>query len=93
MAGENKQFLTVAADGVICADPCVIYHAHLTAGADAANAILYNNASAASGTVIVELGAVATAGDYVEMGVYCSNGIYADVTGTAPSLTVVFKRV
>lgn len=54
-----------------------------TAGATA-TLVVYDNASAASGTIIeqIALAANESARELYPNGVWCDNGIYVDVTGT-----------
>ena len=57
--------------------------------------ILYDNASAASGTELFKTQIVGTDDTaYIEMpegGIRCSNGIYADVTGTGAAYIVHYR--
>lgn len=89
------------ADAAIAARPCALKGLLLEGdGTNAASIILYDNASAASGTVICKLflPAPTTAIDVVPKsaflpfpdGVECINGIYADVTGTNAAYNVYF---
>jgi len=65
-------------------------------GTNAATVLIYDNASAASGTVLAKL--IVDAGlTYVDMnvpveGIVCNNGIYADVSGTGAEYIVLFSR-
>lgn len=90
------------ADAAIAARPCLLKSVILEGdGTNAATVILYDNASAASGTVLAKLllSAVGTATDKVPMyaafeskdGIECNNGIYADVTGTGAAYIVHFS--
>ena len=90
---DTAAVLTLAASGIISAQPGHFIGAALAAGADAATMILYDNASAATGTVICKLSAELTGGANFAPGtqIYVKNGIYAALTGTAPLGTVVFK--
>jgi len=83
---------TAAASAVISASKGAFYGATLTGGSDAATLIVYDNATEASGTVILKLGAAAGATASWAPGVRraVSNGVYAALTGTAPSATVLF---
>lgn len=86
-----------SADGVICARPCIFYGVTLlTDGTNAGTIVLYDNASAASGTVVAkskQTGAalMATHMCDVGVGVVCNAGIYADVTGTGAEYIVYYS--
>ena len=81
------------ADGVITAMPARIHSVVLAGGSDASSVIVYDNASAASGTVLVKL--VALTGDcqvyHTPNGLQANNGIYIDVTGTGVGVTVQYE--
>ena len=67
----------------------------LSDGTNACSVILYDNATAASGTVLgkVSIGAASlkkTEHVLFENPVICENGIYADVTGTGAEYIVYF---
>lgn len=85
----------LAADGIVYAGPC--YFWGVVAGADNTNAgsvILYDNASAASGTVISKVIVDATttnAGSMPGVPVYCKNGLYLDIGGTGAECVVYFS--
>lgn len=86
-----------SADTAICARPCILMGVQLLADAtNAATVVLYDHATAASGTVIDKVKVIAT-GVYEESkhsdGVVCQNGIYADVTGTGAEYIVHFKVI
>lgn len=83
------------ADVAILAGPGRLRGLHVGAdGTNAATVILYDNASAASGTVLAKIivDATLTAADAVipTEGIICHNGIYADVTGTGAEFIVYF---
>lgn len=64
-------------------------------GTNAATVILYDNASAASGTVLAKIvvDAGATYEDYTPLeGIECANGIYADVSGTGAEYIVHYAK-
>lgn len=84
--------LEITSDGVVKAAPGILVSVLLTAGADAATIILYDNASTASGTVLATVKAAAnlTAQWTPTSGYAAANGIYADVTGTSPTAYVVY---
>lgn len=90
------------ADAAIIARPCLFKGLILEGdGTNACNVILYDNASAASGTVIAKLllSASTTAIDSVPKtssfvladGIECNNGIFADVTGTGAAYIVHYS--
>lgn len=65
----------------------------ITDGTNAASVVVYDNASAASGTVAAKVtaaGAQNTVHIIFENPVLCENGIYADVTGTGAAYIVYF---
>jgi hypothetical protein len=64
----------------------------LTGGGDAATLIAYDNATAASGTILFKLAVAAGASTQFTpcAAMFTKNGIYAALTGTAPSATVLF---
>jgi len=84
-------FTNVAATAAIKSGPTALHSVILTGGSDAATVILYNN-TAGSGTVICKL--AAAAGTTVSWSppkpLNCQVGIYATITGTAPSVTVAY---
>ena len=83
----------ITADGVVKAAPGSFVSVLLTAGdAAAASIILYDNASAASGTVVATV--KAAQGTSAQWSPECSyvvaNGIYADITGTGATAYIVY---
>lgn len=64
----------------------------LTAGADAATIVLYDNPSAASGTVLCTLKAPAneSAQWSPSLPIVFSKGVFADVSGTSPTAYVAY---
>jgi len=88
------------ADAAIFAGECVFCGGKVIAdGTNAAEVVLYDNASAASGTVIGKAqvrAADAPETDSIEVppdGVHCVNGIYADVTGTNAEYYVYYRLI
>ncbi len=82
------------ADTAIYARNCALYSVLLIAdGTNAASLVLYDNATAASGTKLLEMSIAAT-GTYqqfeISQGIQALNGIYADVTGTGAAFYVHF---
>ncbi len=72
----------VTADGIMVAKPCIL-HAVTVHGTTAGGAtLLYDNASAASGTVIADLSTAVDEETIVLSGLNlrCENGLYADLT-------------
>jgi hypothetical protein len=86
-----------SADAVICARPCVFLGVVVLGdGTNTCNVVMYDNASAASGTVVGK--AKVKAGDMMnylpsagEGGVVCNAGLYADVTGTGAEYIVYYS--
>lgn len=84
----------VTADGIVKAKNGVLYSVLLTAGdAAAGSVILYDNASAASGTILATL--KAATGTSVQWSPECgyvfANGIYADIGGLGAAAYVVYR--
>jgi len=84
---------TIAASAVISATPGALLGVLLTAAADAASITLYDNATTNSGAVLAVLKAPinSTVQWTPPGGQACGSGIYAVVTGTSPSATVVYR--
>lgn len=82
-------------DTAVSARPAKIHSVQLLGdGTNAATLVIYDNASAAAGTVLVKI--VVDAGLTYELfhsmdGIVCNNGIYADVTGTGAEFIVHFN--
>jgi len=83
---------TKESSGVVKASPAMLGGVVLAAGSDTATVIIYDNASAGSGTVLVKLTAVTNTSASVifPSPVVASKGLYAAVTGTAMSVSVLF---
>lgn len=85
------------ADAVIRADKAILTGVHvITDGTNDATVLLYDNASAASGTEIFKITATGT-DDAIPInlpnnGVYCKNGIYADITTAGTMGYIVYFR-
>lgn len=84
------------ADAAIVARPALLKSVILEGdGTNACNVILYDNASAASGTVLAKVLLQASGPQTVLFdssdGVEASNGIYADVTGTGAAYIVHYS--
>ncbi len=86
------QHVDVAADKVVKAAGGQLVAVHLTAAATTATLTLYDNASAASGTVLAKLSAptLETVPFCPAIPYVATNGIYADIGGTGANATVVF---
>lgn len=86
--------LNQTADAAVSDKPAKIHAVILNPGSDASSLIIYDNASAASGNVLVKLvGAANTSSVSVtfDCPVAANTGIYVDVTGTAASYVVVYS--
>lgn len=84
----------LVADGAVNARACRLHSIQVIAdGTNAATAILYDNASAASGTVVAKIivDATATYEDFY-CDVECKNGLYLDLTGTGCEVIVHFSQ-
>lgn len=84
----------LTADGAIYAGPAKL-HAIL-AGADNTNAatiIIYDNASAASGTVLAKVivDATTTNVSVSELNVVANNGLYLDIAGTGAEVVIHYS--
>lgn len=68
----------------------------LTDGANAATVVVYDNASAASGTVLAKIIVAAADRSAVfsphDEGIVVNNGIYLDITGTGAEAIVHFNK-
>lgn len=83
-------YKNLVASGAAFSVPGQIFGVVLTAGSDAATAIVYDN-TAGSGTIVCKLAAAAantTAQIAIPNGVTVGKGAYVALTGTAPSCTV-----
>lgn len=85
-------FANVTVDAVVKTAPGALVSVLLTAAGDTATVILYDNASAASGTKLCTLSAVTlTSAQWTPSNPQAvSLGIYADVSGTTPQVTVLY---
>ncbi len=84
--------VNVTADAVVNAAPGSLVSVLLTAAGDQATIVLYDNATAASGTKLCTLKAAANTSDSwtPSSPQIVSLGIFADVTGTTPEATVLY---
>lgn len=86
----SKTTGSITADAVVSATPCLITGITLRSGTGASSLVLYDNATAASGTIVWSVSLIATtaAGDQTHSITFpyplaCTNGCYVDWTGTA----------
>lgn len=94
LAGELQQFNRLAggaispyvnktATGVVEAGPAIVYGYIVTTAMSAAATTVYDNASAASGTVLFVIPASTAVGFYqLPVGMLANNGVYASFAGT-----------
>jgi hypothetical protein len=81
--GPIAQYVTKTATGAVEAGPAICYGYVVTVAMSAAATTVYDNASAASGTVLFIIPASTAVGVYQwPVGVLCDNGIYASFAGT-----------
>jgi hypothetical protein len=84
------------ADAAILAQSGAVRGLTVTAdGTNAATVVLYDNDSAASGTVLAKITVDAGATQEClipEGGIHAANGIYADVTGTGAEYIVLYDK-
>ena len=88
---KTASFSNKTSSAVVSAVPASVYAVVLTATSDTATAILYDNATTNSGTIICKLSAATLTSAVFQPGVRltAANGIYVALTGTTPSCTVV----
>ncbi len=94
MTGPSTSSGLKAASAAILAAPGRLRGITLIGGSDASTAIVYDNASAASGTVLEKIAVAAGATvriDYQD-GVVANAGIYLALTGTAVGAVVHYDR-
>lgn len=92
MASSRSSGL-LTADGVIATGRNRVNAITLIGGSTASSVVVYDNASAASGTVVgkaTQPTQNVTTHIIFENPVQCENGIYADVTGTSAEYIVYF---
>lgn len=82
----------ITADGIVSAAPGMLVSVLLAGGSGASSVVLYDNASAASGTILATVKAIAT--DSREWSpaqpIVCSKGIYADISGTGAAAYIAY---
>jgi hypothetical protein len=89
--GDAFAYKNLAASGLVKTGPGALHAIVLTAGSDAATAVVYDNA-AGSGDVILSLGApVADKTVAAVLDAVFSTGCYVVLTGTDPSCTVSYR--
>jgi hypothetical protein len=91
MMGQAVAIVNKTASGAVKSGPGLLVGAVLAGGSDAATLILYDN-TAGSGTILCKLAAAAgtTAVFCPAVPIVCGVGIYAALTGTAPSASVAY---
>lgn len=86
----------LAADTAVRTQPSRLLGVSLIGdGTNACNVIIYDNASAASGTVLAKLSLPASGFPYIDMsamaaGIVANNGLFADVTGTGAAFIIYY---
>ena len=81
--GPIAQYAQKTATGAVEAGPAICYGYNVVAAMSAAATTVYDNASAASGSVLFVIPASTGVGQYFfPVGVLCDNGIYASFAGT-----------
>ena len=90
MAAAAHAYKNLAASGLIKTGPGILHSVTLTAGSDAATAIIGDEVATA-GDALVKLAAGTTGTSVCAiLDVAFGVGIYATITGTTPSLTVSY---
>ena len=89
--GYSSRGAAIAASAIVKTGPGFITGIILTAGADTATVTIYDN-TAGSGTVLAKFSAVANTTAAVSLAHPLSfgNGLYATITGTTPSVTIMY---
>jgi len=84
--------MTRSTNGVVKAAPGMLGGVVLTAGSDAATAVVYDSSSEASGPILCRLAAAANTTSPVVFvdEVAVSKGLYAAVTGTGASVSLYY---
>lgn len=91
--GASKSSDLLTADAVIAARPCYITGVNIIPAAAASTIVIYDNASAASGTVVAKVTAVANGESVLhqfDSPIECLKGAYADVTGASAGFIVYY---
>jgi hypothetical protein len=87
---ESYSYTNLAASALIKTGPGVVHSITLTGGSDAATVVLGDEV-ATGGDAIITLAAGAGASVCAVLDVAYGVGIYATITGTAPSVTVAYR--
>lgn len=86
--------LQTADGGGAITQPCYLHAVTIVPAAAASSIVLYDNATAASGTVLAKVQGVANGETVTQMfdnPVFCSNGIYGDVTGASAAFIFYYS--
>ena len=89
--GYSSRGSAIASSAIVKTGPGIVTGIILTAGADTATVTIYDN-TAGSGTVLAKLSAVTNTTAAVSLAHPLSfgKGIYATITGTTPSITIMY---
>jgi hypothetical protein len=89
MGSHTSSYKTSA--GIVKTGPGILHEIHLAAGVDAATATVYDN-TAASGTILARLAAVANGNDRYapKDGIPFGVGVYVAFTGTTPTADIAY---
>jgi hypothetical protein len=94
-AYEKYKMTRVTADAVVTNAAAQIMAVSIDAPSAASTCLLYDNASAASGTVAFEIAALNGDSRFVDLteigGISCANGIYADIGGSGAIVRVWYQ--
>ena len=81
--GSIAPYVNLTASGVVANAPCIVYGYVVTTAMSAAATTVYDNASAASGTVLFVIPASTAVGQYsFPVGIITTAGAYASFAGT-----------
>jgi len=83
----------LTASGAIKASKGLVYGVTLAAGSDAATVTLENSTDGSGSDDLLELAAVANSSEVAMFPapVWFTTGIYANITGTAPAVSVLYE--
>lgn len=84
----------ITADGAVYALPCKLWGLSLSPAAAASSIVVYDNASAASGTVLAKLSVAAntqTVNITFNQGVQAQFGLYVDISGASADAVVYYS--
>lgn len=82
------------ADAAIVARPCILHSVTLIAAAANSSVVLYDHASAASGTVVAKIDiliAQEKTFHLADLNIECSKGIYMDITGASAEAIINYS--